>query len=268
MKKKRFSVGALFRWIAMAICIIIIICSSVYLIRLALESRQIRMASQTASDQFLTENSSGLSHDAISNDENEEAAQSVPAFSVDFASLQAACPNAVAWIQVSGIDAINYPVVQYTDDSYYLDHSWDGQYSRYGAIFMETQNAADFSDAYTLIYGHNMKDGSMFGGLKKYAKESFYQENGGIVTIYLPTETQTYQIFSVRYVTPDNSNAYTLWLQQDQSFASAIQTMKNGSLYDTGVSVSTEDHIVTLSTCAGDNRLVVHAKLISSVPVY
>lgn len=264
MKKKRTSFGAVVRWIAMAICILVIICSAVYLIWLALESRQVRLASQSASDQFVREDDSSLSSH-VPTGQKEGGETAIPSISVDFEALQAASPYAVAWLQVSGVSAIDYPVVQYTDDSYFLDHSWDGQDSRYGAIFMEAQNASDCSDAYTLIYGHNMKDGSMFGGLKKYAEASFYEENGGMITLCLPGEVRSYQIFSVRYVSPDDAETYTLWNGADDSFDAALQTMKQESVYETGVSVSAEDRVLTLSTCAGDNRLVVHAKLVSTV---
>ena len=249
----------------MIICIIVIVCCAVYLIRLALESRQIRQSSLSVAQQFVRERTAGLSNDVVPEDQGE--ADVLPSFSVDFASLQSASPYAVAWIQVSGLDVIDYPVMQYSDDAYFLDHAWDGKSSRYGAIFLEAENAADFSDDYTLIYGHNMKDGSMFGRLKKYTDASFYDENGGMITIYLPEETRTYQIFSIRYVSPDDTNTYTLWSQQDDRYASVLDAIRRDSIYDTGVSVSGEDSIITLSTCSGDNRLVVHAKLIQSVPV-
>ncbi len=265
MKKKRVSFGGILRGIAMIICIIVIICSSIYLIRLALESHQIKQSSRSAVDQFVSDQTSGLTNEIDGSGEATE--DNTPAYSVDFASLQAASPYAIGWIQVSGIDAINYPIVQYSDDSYFLDHSWDGEYSRYGAIFLETLNASDFSDGYSLVYGHNMKDGSMFGALKKYADASFYQEHGGVITIYLPNETRSYQIFAVRYVSPDDTDTYTLWAQESADFEAALDRMKDDALYDTGISVSSQDSIVTLSTCAGDNRLVVHAKLLSSVPV-
>lgn len=267
MKKRPITVGSVFRWIAMVICVIVIICSAVYLLRLAWESHQVRQANRSAADQFIREDTSGLSNENVEEEAGAEETASASSFSVDFASLQSASPFAVGWIQVSGIDEINYPVMQYENDDYYLDHSWDGQSSRYGAIFLEANNSSNFSDAYTLIYGHNMKDGSMFGSLKKYADASFYQENGGVITLYLPTETRTYQIFSVRYVAPDDSDTYTLWAQGDDAFGDAVASMKRHSLYDTGVTVTGEDSILTLSTCAGENRLVVHAKLVTSVAV-
>ena len=172
----------------------------------------------------------------------------------------------MGWIQVSGIDVINYPVVHYTDGSYYLNHSWDGQSSRYGAIFMETANSGDFSDCYTLIYGHNMKDGSMFGGLKKYRDQSFYEEHGGTITLCLPGETRTYQIFSVHIADADDEGVYTVGFAHDEIFGSFLDALKQRSIYDTGVSVSAEDNVITLSTCSGEERLVVHAKQFSSIP--
>ena len=167
---------------------------------------------------------------------------------------------------MSGIDAINYPVVHYTDDSYYLNHSWDGQSSRYGAIFVETANSGDFSDCHTLIYGHNMKDGSMFGGLKKYRDPSFYEEHGGMITLCLPGETRMYQIFSVHIAEADDEGVYTIGFAHDEGFGSFLEALKQRSIYDTGVSVSAQDNVITLSTCSGEERLVVHAKQISSIP--
>ena len=267
MKKRHLSVGTVLRWIAMTICIVVIICSAGYLIRLAWESHQVRQANQTAADRFtIDKNSFGLSEKSDDVEETADESVSTSAFSVDFESLQSASPYAVGWIQVSGIDVINYPIMQYSDDDYFLDHAWDGADSRYGAIFLEANNSSDFSDSYTLVYGHNMKDGSMFGGLKKYADAAFFQENGGVVTVYLPSEIRTYQIFSVRYVEADDPDTYTLWYQENTGYGDAVAFMKRHALYDTGVPASGEDDILTLSTCAGEDRLVVHAKLVDTVP--
>lgn len=280
-KKKHILIGSALRCIAIILCIAVILFCSIYLIRLALESYLVHRSSETAAEQYVieavVESSDTSSNDEIINEsslesgtvalaENEETTATTT-HTIDFDALQAASPYAVAWIQVSGIDVIDYPVVQYTDDSYFLTHSWDMQESRYGAIFLEANNAADFSDDYIIIYGHNMKNGSMFGSLKKYAQESFYKENGGVITIYLPEETRTYQIFSVRYTEATDETTYTLRSKQNVSYGSVLEMLKNESIYDTGVSVSSDDSIITLSTCAGDARLVVHAKLAETVSV-
>ena len=109
-----------------------------------------------------------------------------------------------------------------------------------------------------------MKDGSMFGRLKKYRDAEFYQENGGLVTIYLPDRTCIYQIFSVRHVSADTPTVYTLGFIHNEEFGYYLQYMVKDSLYDTGVSVSQNDSVITLSTCAGNDRLVLHAKLIAT----
>lgn len=180
---------------------------------------------------------------------------------VDFQALWKKTKAVIGWIQVSGIDVINYPVV-WKDDSYYLTHQWDGKESKYGAIFLEESNAIDCSDLHTIIYGHNMKDGSMFGSLDDYAEEAFYQKYGGIITLTLPEETRTYQIFSAEYVNPTEEKVYTVGFSSDQTYLDFLQGMQERSLYQTGVSVTQEDAVLTLSTCAqqGTVRFVVHAK--------
>lgn len=267
-QKKRVSPASVLSGIAMAVCAVVMICCGIYLARLALESHQIKSQTQAAADQFVqqTSDTSPASDAASESESNSSAAEAEPAYSVDFASLQAVCPDAVGWIQVSGLDVIDYPIVHYSDDDYYLNHSWDGQASRYGAIFMEAANSGDFSDSHTLIYGHNMKDGSMFGSLKKYKEQSFYQENGGLITIYLPGETRTYQIFSVHVTSADDESVYTVGFAHDDTFGSFLEALRSSALYDTGVPVSAADNVITLSTCAGEERLVVHAKQISAVP--
>lgn len=181
---------------------------------------------------------------------------------VDFEALWKKSKQVVGWIQVSGIDEINYPVV-WKDDTYYLSHEWDGKESKYGAIFMEESNTADCSDLHTIIYGHNMKDGTMFGSLDDYAEKAFYEKNAGIITLTLAEETRTYQIFSVEYVNPTEEKVYTVGFSPDQEYLDFLQGMTARSLYQTGVSVTQEDSVLTLSTCAqkGTIRFVVHAKL-------
>ncbi len=188
---------------------------------------------------------------------------------VDFAALQADSPYAVGWIQVSGLDIINYPLVWNGDNSFFLTHTWEGVYSRYGAIFLDENNAVDFSDCYNIIYGHNMKNGSMFGSLKKYVNESFYQENGGEITICLPGEIRIYQLFCVRYATPTDEGVYTLGFAHDEVYGEFLRALASSSLYDTGVSVTQEDEVIVLSTCSGSTRrLVLCAKLTERILTY
>lgn len=112
-------------------------------------------------------------------DENPETA-----VTVDFEELQKINPDIVAWIRIEGL-GIDYPIVQGTDNEHYLHYTFRGEANVAGSIFLDYRNKADFSDSKIILYGHNMKNGSMFGSLKKYRDESVLLENQ-IVTIYLP----------------------------------------------------------------------------------
>ena len=98
----------------------------------------------------------------------------------------------VAWIRIPGV--LDYPVVQGTDNSYYLHHTFRREYNIAGSIFLDARNKADFSDSKNIIYGHNMRDGSMFHVLRKFQNLDFYQANREI-WLYLPDgSVQVYEI--------------------------------------------------------------------------
>ncbi|MCD8248630.1 MAG: class B sortase [Lachnospiraceae bacterium] len=178
---------------------------------------------------------------------------------IDFASLQEINNEAVGWIEIPDTK-ISYPLVHTTDNSWYLTHTFSGDENTSGSIFIETANSADFTDLHTIIYGHNMKNGSMFGTLKKYKKQSYY-ESHPYIYIDLEDGTHCYQIFSCHEAeTTDIS--YTIGYAQDDIYQAFLDELVAASLYDTGVSVSTSDSVITLSTCTsnGTARFVVHAK--------
>ena len=180
---------------------------------------------------------------------------------IDFAGLKATAPDTVGWLQVDGLK-ISYPIVQGDDNDQYLHHAPDGTYANSGSIFLDAGSRADFSDAYSLIYGHNMKDRSMFGSLREYKSADFYAQTGGGITLYTPEHAWRYQIFSVRVVA-DNDETYTLGYAHDDIFGTFITSMKAKSLYDTGVDVTRDDTVLALSTCTGkdgEQRLVAFAK--------
>lgn len=185
--------------------------------------------------------------------------------SVDFDALTQEGEDVVAWIRIPAIDAIDYPVVQ-RDDFYYLERDWTGEKNSHGAIFLEEVNRSDFLDLHTILYGHNMRDGTMFGDLEEYDSEEFYQENGGTILIYTPEATYTYEIFAVEHCANSDEEIYTVGFIQDEIYAQFLQGMKERSLYDTGVAVSEEDRVLTLSTCIYEfegSRFVAHAKLVA-----
>ena len=144
------------------------------------------------------------------------------------------------------------------DDEKYLRTDIYGNQTIAGCIFMEGMNTPDFQDYHTILYGHNMKNLSMFGSLKKYKTEDFYKDHQ-FFTIYTSECAYRYQIFAY-YDVPETDEVYTVGFAPDETFQKFIDKMKQKSYDDTGVNVTKDDHIMTLSTCSTTGkRFVVHA---------
>ncbi len=178
---------------------------------------------------------------------------------VDFATLKAMNSDAVAWITMYGTN-INYPVVQGTDNDYYLHHTFTGNENAAGAIFIDASMEEGMESKNVIVYGHNMKNGSMFGTLSYYKNEQMVK-NYPAFLVYTESGVYEYAIFSA-FMTTAGSDTYVYGFGSEESFMSYIDKMKQRSWYDTGVEVTAEDTIMTLSTCSGgeDERFVVQAK--------
>lgn len=183
---------------------------------------------------------------------------------IDFKHLQETNPDIYAWIEIPDTK-INYPVVQREgDDTYYLNHTIAGAKGYPGAIYTESLNAKDFSDFNTVIYGHNMNNGSMFKGLHKYEDILYLQEHP-YVYIYTPSQKITYRIFAaVVYSNVHILNSYDFTdAYQRQLYLESVlgsRDMKNS--VDESVQVGTQSRILTLSTCIGrqaSKRYIVEA---------
>lgn len=183
----------------------------------------------------------------------------VDTFSVDIAMLQSENPDCVGWIRFPNL-GISYPIMHGTDNDYYLHHTFKKQKKFAGSIFMDSANADDFSDMNTIIYGHNMKNGSMFALLHRYEKpETLTKEP--CFYIYMLDGRHTYEIFSC-YTTTDIE--YTVFHGAGAAYSEYLDGIKAHALYDTGIQVTGADKIVTLSTCTGNSksRFIVSGKLI------
>lgn len=177
---------------------------------------------------------------------------------IDMESLRQINPDIIGWILFDNIETISYPLLYSGDDTAYLKTDIHGNASSSGCIFMEGANNPDLSDYHTIIYGHNMKNGSMFGSLKAYKKEGFYEQNQ-YFTIYLKDMAYRYQIFAYRDV-PDTHSVYTVGFAPNETYQEFIDDIYANSYLDTGVEVSVKDRIVTLSTCSAEReRFVIHA---------
>lgn len=197
--------------------------------------------------------------------ENDDATKE-PKFVVDFGKLQEINADTVAWIRFDEPKTISYPVVKGPDNDKYLKTTFEGNRNAAGTLFIDVKNARDFTDKNTFIYGHNMKNGSMFGQLRKYKNISFCNENPYFY-IYTPDgNCSKYEIFAAAIV-KDTSETYTYSFADDNAYMSYLQYVKNGALYTTDAEVGADSKIVTLSTCTNvrdDERLVVYGVLIET----
>ena len=183
---------------------------------------------------------------------------------VDWKELRAANPDVVGWIYVEGIDGINYPILQGKDNEYYLKHSFQQQDLSSGSIFEDFHNSADFTDPNTIVYGHNMKNGSMFGKLKDLLDQAAYDAHPWF-WILTPEGNYRYHIFSV-FKTKANSDTYTLYERNGPEFLEWEEQMQEQSVVQNEVPLSESDKTVVLSTCTSDSeyRCVVIGKCVSS----
>ena len=182
--------------------------------------------------------------------------------SVDFTALQGINDDIVGWLKVGALD-ISYPVTQASDNDYYLHLTFELVQNAAGCIFVDYQNRPDFQDDNTIIYGHNMKDGSMFGTLKNFVQDGVY-ESDPYFWIYTPERIYKYEIFNCSTVGAV-SNTYTLEFGSRKEFQNYLDKALMQSQVDSSkVKVKSSDKIVTLSTCTGgeETRFVVQGKLV------
>lgn len=135
---------------------------------------------------------------------------------VDFASLKSVNEDVIGWIYIEAIDGISYPMVQGKDNEEYLYATYEKNYNIAGTIFMDYENKKDFSDCNTLIYGHNMKNGSMFGNLKEFTKSEEAYKKSPYFWILTPEKNYRYEIISA-YTTSVNSDTYTLFMYREMN---------------------------------------------------
>ena len=175
----------------------------------------------------------------------------------------------IGWLKIEDTN-IDYPVLQTTDNIYYLDHNFEQEYDKNGSLFLDAACDIVHRNTNLIIYGHHMRSGKMFGNLNKYSSESYYKEHPYIQfdTIY---EKGTYQVMYVFRSKIYNEDEIVFKYYQffdavsEKEFDSNMQEMAAISLYDTGVRAGFGDELLTLSTCdnsEADGRFVVVAKRI------
>lgn len=193
--------------------------------------------------------------------EQETHVQEDSSFVFDWDGMKAQSPYVIGWLQIPGIDRINYPIVQHEDDNqYFLTHDWKGNAQSAGSIFMNVHNTSDFTDMNSILYGHHMKSGSMFGLLKTYTDQTFMDENPYFY-IYTPDGAKlTYEVVCFSGV-KDGSDAYLMYFQSPMERMAYYEMMrktydketKTGALAKRDVELDRFDTTIMLSTC-GNTR--------------
>ncbi len=181
-------------------------------------------------------------------------------YTVNFNKLKEQNNETIAWLKVSNTN-VEYPVVKGTNNSFYLNHSFDKSNNSAGWIFADYRNKFDNTDKNIIIYGHNMRDSSMFGSMKNILNSDWYEnEKNTDITLYTENEKCIYKVFSIYKI--ENEDYYIKTeFKNDNEFEKFIKTLKKRSIKDFSVDVSKDDDILTLSTCANNNkyRIVLHA---------
>ena len=165
---------------------------------------------------------------------------------VDFDVLLEKNGDIVGWLYCEDTP-INLPVVQSSDNDHYLRRLLDGSWNTAGTLFVDCRNSADFSDANTVIYGHNMKNKTMFGTLSYYREQSYFEEHP---VMWLLTPNGNYKVEPVAgYITPTTSDVYS-FDQSDEEVLATVRQAVESSTFTSGIEISDGDRFLTLSTCS------------------
>ena len=198
--------------------------------------------------------------------ENEKA--SLP---IDFESLWEINPEIYAWIRVPNTN-IDYPILQHADEdqSYYLTRDIYGKTTSEGSIYTEYYNSKSFMDPNTILYGHNMKNGSMFHNVRYFAKQDYFDEHQELY-IYLPDSILKYEIIAC-YEYDDRHLLASFDFWDEEIYAEYLEEIMNprsmSAVVKEGIFLTTEDKLVTLSTCVANkpnNRRLLQAVLVEEI---
>lgn len=205
---------------------------------------QEQIKAKERSDTYLEANIGQKAMDA----ETEETDLNTPDFSVDFQALQEMNPDIIGWIYIPGTQ-VNYPILQHpVEDSYYLSHTPENKSSKLGAIYMHHDTDPGFGDMHTILFGHNMKSGQMFGDLSNYADKEFAEKYPD-VWILLPEEELHCIVYSA-YICPIDDLTYTIgYMPGEESYAAFIRHTLTSSCISGKKSLTDMDQVITLSTC-------------------
>lgn len=247
----------------LAASVVLILISVVTLVSTCFEYRRSEEIYIDVNDEYVDENRENADEITNAADGTNSATNAEDIWwkdaSVDVAGLSEEYPDVVGWIYFENED-ISYPIMYSGDNSKYLGTAYTGQKARAGAIFIDGESTPDFSDPHSLIYGHNMRDLSMFGRLKFYKTDASYYDEHQYFQVFTKDGVYRYQIFAYEEV-PDSHNVFWVYGQEPEGMEDMLKEIEKDSYRKTGVNPTEGDHIITLATCTSkeDRRLIVSA---------
>ena len=250
--------------IILAVSLIIVVVSGVNVFRLSREYQKgINEYEKLEQYVSLEENQTADKQQDQSAQEEEQESKIPVSVDVKYDERKRINEDFVGWLYYEPLE-ISYPIVRGNDNDYYTEYTFENEKNSSGAIFMDFLNRKDYSDFNTIIYGHNMRNGTMFGSLKKLLNDQEIIEENPYFYIFTEDKAYMYEIFAV-YITTADSKTYNL-IETEQEQSEYLDFIDQKATYRSDKEVTATDKIATLSTCHGlhsNNRTIVHGVLIA-----
>ena len=211
-------------------------------------NNEIQSYAPTISDVYLSEDSSQSSSNEVGGNNNpNEAEGDTKTISENQEELKSINNNYEMWIEIPNTK-INYPIVQGKDNEYYLKHNFKNESNMSGTIFVDCNNNID-EDKNIIIYGHNMRNGTMFNNITKFKEESFFNNNNNTINIIRNNILYQYEIFSI-YVEDESKVSLEIEFTDNDAFVNYALNEASKSMYNKNIIITEEDKIITLVTCS------------------
>jgi len=257
-EKKKSRAGRIAMGVLLAVCIGVFLFSAYMLLSDYIEKRESQDAVDGVKRYVTVSTRKGSA--AAADGEQQEAAE--PFYEVDFDALRAINGDIYGWIILPDT-IIDYPVMQDNDNEYYLRHTFEKKANRCGSIFVDKDNARELGDANTVIHGHRMRNGSMFGTLDRFADPAYFAAHP---VLYLATPQAYYrlEVFAAYEARWDAGQTQQRFASEEE-YAAFIESCRGRSVIAADVEMTPADKMVTLSTCtaaSNENRFIVHARAV------
>lgn len=219
--------------VLMLICVIVFLFALYKVVGILLDYKEIDDYYNEAKEEYVVEDDGGISY-------------------IKLAELIKKNVDVKGWIYIKDTD-ISYPLLQGSDNQYYLYRNYDKQYLGAGSIFIEASNSSDLSDLHTIIYGHNMHNGAMFGTLDKFFKESYRDEHPYVYVMLPDGKWNKYEIFAA-YTADIEDGTFTVFSEGDTAYNKYLELIESKNTYKNTVPPENGEQILTLSTCTEDSN--------------